>query len=79
MSPPCEPVISIKAFLHRKWGEEALEVRRFPFPAARPLSFEAFSSKVASAFPAVEQEHLKIHWKGEWSKFSQDRQSAIDF
>ena len=66
-SPPCEPVIAVMAFLYRKWGEEPIEVRRFPFPAARPLSFEAFSAKVASAFPTEKQDQLKIHWKGERS------------
>ena len=65
METPCEPVIAVKAFLHRKWAEEPLEVRRFPFPAACPLSFEELSSKVASAFSTVQQEHLKIHWKVE--------------
>ena len=65
METPCEPVIAVKAFLHRKWAEEPLEVRRFPFPAAPPLSFEKFPSNVASAVPTVQQEHLNIHWKGE--------------
>ena len=64
MESPREPVIAVKAFLHRKWGEDPIEVHQFPFPAACPLSFGELSSKVASAFPTLKQEHLKIHWKG---------------
>ena len=58
-------VTTVKAFLHRKWGEEPLEVRRFPLPDPRPFVFRDFVAKVASVFTAqLKEEEIMIHWKG---------------
>jgi len=64
MESATEQVISVKAFLHRKWEDSPIEVRRFPFSTKRPLSFAEFATKVASAFQDVQKTSLKIHWKG---------------
>ena len=65
METSSEQSIDVKAFLHRKWAENPLEVRRFTVSAENPLTFDHFSSKVAAAFSQHKQDELKIHWKGE--------------
>ena len=64
MESASENVIAVKGFLHRKWEDSPIEVRRFPFPAKRRLSFTEFETKVASAFQDVQKTSLKLHWKG---------------
>ena len=64
MESVSEEAISVKAFLHRQWEDSPTEVRRFPFPAKRPLSIAELATKVVSVFQDVQKTSLKIHWKG---------------
>jgi hypothetical protein len=58
--------IDVKAFLHRKFGEDPIEVRRFSFSTTDgSLSFIEFTSRVASVFSQLKKDQLKIHWKDE--------------
>ena len=63
-------VITVKAFLYRKWGEDPIEIRRFPLDTAQPIEYKGFVTKVASVFPQLSEENLKLHWIGELVRVS---------
>ena len=56
--------ITVKAFLYRKWGEDAIEIRRFPLDTSEPIVYKDFVTKVADVFPQLSAEHIKLHWIG---------------
>lgn len=58
--------VNVKVTLYRSWSEEPIEIRRLSWePNEGALQFGDFAEKVASVFPGLSSEELKLHWTGE--------------
>ena len=59
------PSLNVKVLLYRSWREDPIEIRRLSWePSGAAGKFRGFAEKVASVFPALSPDELKLHWTG---------------
>lgn len=57
--------MTIKAFLHRQWGEEPVEIRRFTIDQDVTTSYAYLLEKISQVFPSLRPDNVIVTWIGE--------------
>lgn len=63
--------VNVKVTLYRSWREDPIEIRRLSWePSGAAVQFREFADKVASVFPGLSPDELKLHWMGEGERLT---------
>ncbi len=62
--------MTIKAFLHKQWSEEPVEIRRFAVDQDVTTSYAYLVEKIAQVFPSLRADSVIVSWMGELIWFS---------
>lgn len=60
----CVMSLTVKAYLHKWWKPEAVEIRRFSVDLDASTSYDCLLRKVAEMFQSVSAEKLDMAWTG---------------